>query len=80
MVIQSLLHRDEDIMRLRSSSPDTRIIIITPYRAQVDLLSKHLKKDHTVEVTTVDSVQGSEADIVILSTVRTKKPGFIDDP
>ncbi|KAL7547115.1 hypothetical protein ACHAWF_010426 [Thalassiosira exigua] len=32
-----------------------------------------------VEVATVDRFQGQEADIVILSTGRTKNPGFVDD-
>lgn len=79
VVIKSLLNTDEDIIKIRSSPPTTRTIIISPYRAQVSLLAEQLKKVKGVEVTTVDSVQGSEADIVILSTVRTKSPGFVDD-
>lgn len=79
VVIKSLLNSDEDIMTLRSASCNTRIIVIAPYRAQVRLLTEQLKKVKGVKVTTIDSVQGSEADIVILSTVRTRSPGFVDD-
>ena len=79
VVVKSLLNTDEDIIKLREYSPDTRIIIITPYRAQVALLTRQLKKTRGVEVATVDSFQGQEADIVILSTVRVKYPGFVDD-
>lgn len=79
VVIKSLLNTDNDIVTLRNSSPNCRTIIISPYRAQVQLLADYVKKVRGVEVTTVDSVQGSEADIVILSTVRAKQPGFVDD-
>jgi hypothetical protein len=42
----------------------------------VDLLQKLMPN---VEVSTVDSYQGQEGDVVIISTVRTKKTGFVDD-
>jgi hypothetical protein len=77
-VVKSILHKDADISMLRESQ-DTRTIIITPYRAQVCLLSEQFKGVRGVEVATVDSFQGQEADIVILSTVRTKHLGFVDD-
>jgi len=79
VVIKSILNTNEDIVKLQSCSPQARTIIISPYRAQVCLISDQFKKVRGVDVTTVDSVQGNEADIVILSTVRTKRPGFVDD-
>lgn len=79
VVVKSLLNTDEDIIKLRGCSPHTRIIIITPYRAQVCILTEQLKKVTGVEISTVDSFQGQEADIVILSTVRAMHPGFVDD-
>ena len=32
-----------------------------------------------IQVATVDSFQGGERDIIILSTVRTDQMGFVDD-
>ena len=49
------------------------VIVISPYQAQCSLL-KELNKD--IEIHTVDSFQGREADAVILTTVRTNNMGF----
>jgi len=59
--------------------------IITPYRAQRDLLKQNLNdEDLKSSVYTIDSIQGSEFDIVIFSFVRSfrysqQKVGFLDD-
>ena len=74
-VIKQVLQDDPGIQSLREVT-DVRIIVIAPYKAQVDLLQKLLPN---VEVSTVDSYQGQEGDVVIISTVRTKKTGFVDD-
>lgn len=74
-------NRDECIVK--HSKEPARMIIITPYQAQVTLLRQKISggvKNCIIDVSTVDSFQGQEADIVILSTVRTSKPGFVDDP
>ena len=49
------------------------VIVISPYQAQCNLL-KELNKE--IEIHTVDSFQGREADAVILTTVRTNNMGF----
>lgn len=49
------------------------VIVISPYQAQCSLL-KELNKE--IEIHTVDSFQGREADAVILTTVRTNNMGF----
>jgi len=85
VVIQSLLFHDPDIQRLaqkgRKDPWPVRIIVITPYSGQVKLLKETLAcpRGCVLDVATVDSFQGQEADILILSTVRTRKIGFVDD-
>jgi hypothetical protein len=81
-VIKSILRNDKDILRLQESSRSVRTIVITPYLAQAQLLKRELKKIKSLrawDVATVDSFQGQEGDIVIVSTVRTKSVGFTDD-
>jgi hypothetical protein len=86
-LIKSLLFDDKDIIRLlRDSEGIVRVIVITPYRAQAQLLEQTLTKSLTtkytnlrIEVATVDSFQGQEAEIVIFSPVRTHSVGFVDE-
>ena len=52
------------------------IVIIAPYQAQCDLLRK---MNNNLNVHTLDSFQGREADMIILCTVRTTTLGFWDD-
>ena len=70
--VRRLLCSDDDIKLLIAQCKHPAIIVITPYRAQVDLLKKELSKVKSLEyvrVATVDSFQGQEGDIVIVSTV-----------
>ncbi|RPA82103.1 RdRP-domain-containing protein [Ascobolus immersus RN42] len=56
------------------------ITILTPYTAQLSLLSRLVPKEATVA--TIDSYQGREADIVIFCTVRCntyRQIGFLTD-
>lgn len=84
IAIKAILKGDEDIVNLkRHSAYPARTVIITPYKAQVAFLRDELRKVKKLgvwEVNTVDSFQGQEGDIVIISTVRTDSVGFIDDP
>jgi len=52
--------------------PPDRINVLTFYNAQRDLMEKLLKREGLGEVAvlSVDSMQGREADLVVLSTVR----------
>jgi senataxin len=62
----------------RSIAIQQRIAVITPYQAQSSCLRKHLPPE--IEVMTIDSSQGSERDIVIISCVRANDSiGFLDD-
>ena len=58
--------------------------IISPYRAQVQLLRRLIKKReffkpyrHLISVNTVDGFQGQERDVIILSLVRSNDEGQI---
>ncbi|KAL6917434.1 hypothetical protein FSST1_008929 [Fusarium sambucinum] len=64
----------------------SRITILTFYKGQVNLLLEILRRDPTLSarnptkewsVKTVDGFQGEENDIVILSIVRSARPGFV---
>lgn len=58
--------------------------IISPYRAQVQLLRRMIKKReyfkpyrHLISVNTVDGFQGQERDVIIISLVRSNNEGQI---
>jgi AAA domain len=82
--IKVLLVTDPDVQRcLTESSVPARVIVITPYKAQAKRLKEALdtlKRVKNLEIATVDSFQGQEGDIVIVSTVRTHRVGFVDNP
>ena len=61
-------------------SPD-KIRVITFYSAQVVIIRQMLLREglQGVLVATVDSSQGCEADVVVLSFVRTNNAGFLKD-
>ena len=54
------------------------VIIISPYNAQCNLL-KTLSENVKYSIHSVDSYQGKEADVIILTTVRTDSLGFWSD-
>lgn len=81
-LIRALFRQDNDIKSLLGIE-HTTVVVITPYSAQQNLLQNELKKVKflkNLSVSTVDSYQGQEADVVVISTVRTNKIGFVDDP
>ena len=57
------------------------IVVMSPYAEQVAYVSSLVKKDRKAKDTkasTTHGMQGSERKFVILDTVRTTAPGFID--
>ncbi|RGP61517.1 hypothetical protein FLONG3_10487 [Fusarium longipes] len=67
--------------------PD-RITMLSFYKGQVNLLLETLRRDPTLSaknptkewsVKTVDGFQGEENDIIILSIVRSARPGFVQN-
>ena len=63
-MVQDILYR----LRRYSDVADDQIGIITPYRRQVELLTDSLGS--RLSISTVDSFQGSEMEIIIFCTVR----------
>jgi hypothetical protein len=84
--ITHLLRTDPDVKLIATAllkqNVTPRIIVISPYKAQVSLLKEWLRapKGCELNVVTVDSVQGQEAHMVVMSTVRTRRVGFTDSP
>ncbi len=54
-----------------------QIAVITPYKAQAQLITKAIEVGETLEVDTVDAFQGREKDLVILSFVRSNRSGQV---
>ena len=67
------------IQRLVNEVTSTNISIgvISLYLAQCHMLTRCIPQ---VQISTVDAFQGSEKDIIILSTVRSRSIGFTADP
>lgn len=58
--------------------------IISPYKAQVNVIGEKLKKynrdcngNFSVSVRSVDGFQGGEEDVIVISTVRCNKNGEV---
>ena len=90
-ILRTIRKRNQDVRTTNSSSScrwwtSDKVRVITFYSAQVETLKRMLRKENdgrgmsNVVVSTVDSSQGCEADIIILSFVRTSKNGgFLND-
>lgn len=63
-----------------SSKPSDFLGIISPYAAQVSLLRQILPEQFKDCVHTIDSIQGSEYDIVIFSFVRSFSKKYAENP
>ncbi|PKS09190.1 hypothetical protein jhhlp_003804 [Lomentospora prolificans] len=79
------LLRDMKFRRVDKTNEPGSIMIIAPYRAAVANYRSLIRDlgdqaKGRVEVRTIDTAQGHEADLVILDLVRTSKSGFLDDP
>ncbi|EDW58590.1 NFX1-type zinc finger-containing protein 1 [Drosophila virilis] len=74
-------HEAKELVKLAVSLKKERknIVVLTPYNAQVEHIKALLRKAkiENILVTTVDSYQGLEANIVLLSLVRSNPAGQI---
>ena len=66
---------------LKQGYKSTEITVITPYTGQVACLKNEFTrlKIKGVHIVPVDCYQGEENDIILLSLVRSEKPGFVKD-
>lgn len=68
------------VMNIRAKDPSCKIAVITPYKGQKRLISNTFVKSgihyqiDNIFVDTVDSFQGSEADVVVFCTTRAVQP------
>ena len=78
-LLQDLKHRSRHVGNDWANVD--RIRVITFYQAQVNEMRKRLVRLglHNVLVSTVDSSQGCEADVIIISFVRSEMIGFLSD-
>lgn len=84
LTLQILQQYLEKIGKQRILEESIDVGIISPYRAQVQLLRKELRKReffrpyrHLLTVNTVDGFQGQERDIILISLVRSNDGGDI---
>lgn len=84
LTLQTLQQYLEKIGKQRILDESIDVGIISPYRAQVQLLRKELRKReffrpyrHLLTVNTVDGFQGHECDIILISLVRSNDGGDI---
>jgi superfamily I DNA and/or RNA helicase len=77
----SLLRKHFDQLK-QENQGNWSAAIISPYRAQVELLQKEFASAPGVSVNTIDSFQGQERDVVYISLVRSNDKseiGFLRD-
>ena len=84
LTIDTLQHYFERLGRQRVLDERLDVGIISPYRAQVQLLRRMLRKSayfkplrHLITVNTVDGFQGQERDLIVISMVRQNEEGQI---
>jgi len=68
---------------VKAGVPPARIAVITPYQAQVTLLTSMLRDSAPdLEIGTVDGMQGREKEAIVLSLVRSndkREVGFLSE-
>ena len=71
------------LLSLMDADSKEKIMILAPYRGQVKLLERYIRKQRKrIIISTIDAAQGQEADLVIVSLVRANARGlvgFVDD-
>lgn len=65
------------LAEIRAAHPEASIGVIAPYRAQVQALEAAVGQPRGCDIATVDSFQGQERDVIILSLTRSNPDGLI---
>lgn len=80
-VLGALQRLDWFLSRSESSENHIEVLVIAPYRAQIAQLRRTVGREGrqlhqlSIEVNTVDAVQGREADLVVFSVTRSNAQG-----
>jgi superfamily I DNA and/or RNA helicase len=61
---------------LASGLQHSHIAVVSPYKAQVELL-RSKRQENSIQIDTIDGFQGQEEDVVVMSLVRSNKAGSI---
>uniref|UniRef100_A0AC34F7V7 RNA helicase n=1 Tax=Panagrolaimus sp. ES5 TaxID=591445 RepID=A0AC34F7V7_9BILA len=78
-VLQIILTIENILTNINMKQSD--IGVVTPYKANVYAIKKKLWLQYPeVNVDSVEKYQGSEREVIIISTVRTESLGFLNDP
>lgn len=84
LTLRSLREYFEKIGKDRILYERVDVGIISPYRGQVALLRRMLRRDvywkpfrHLISVNTVDGFQGQERDVIVISMVRSNEEGQV---
>ena len=84
LTLQSLRAYFEKIGKDRILYERTDVGIISPYRGQVSLLRRMIRRDaywkpfrHLITINTIDGFQGQERDIIVISMVRNNDEGEV---
>lgn len=72
----NILRKHFELLRPKLESTQS-VGIISPYRAQVELLQDEFRNTPLVTVNTIDSFQGQERDVIYISMVRSNDKGEI---
>ncbi|KAL2713828.1 helicase SEN1 [Vespula squamosa] len=78
-------------INLKKWESNISIGVLTPYNNQkylilekinekISTVSENIQKRFTIEINTVDSFQGQERDVILMSCVRSHGIGFLSDP
>ena len=64
---------------MHSGLPSNQIGVITPFRAQIQLIKQNLVKFNEIEVHTIDKYQGRDKQVIIISLVRNNSAREVRD-
>jgi superfamily I DNA and/or RNA helicase len=73
----------EEIIKIQEivqNYKNKNILILTFYNSQLEILNKKFQNTYNILCRSIDSSQGMESDIVIISLVKSDFNTFVNDP